>query len=59
MFYFQIPGLVSDDEESMFDGSGSGSGSGCFEVTPVPGLCDVGFKKRVIGLYQFTYVLAK
>lgn len=48
MFYFQIPGLVSDDEESMFDGSGSGSGSGCFEVTAVPGLCDVGFKNVLL-----------
>ncbi|XP_052715563.1 uncharacterized protein LOC128188507 isoform X2 [Crassostrea angulata] len=35
-----MQGSVSDDEESMFDGSGSGSGSGCFEVTAVPGLCD-------------------
>lgn len=48
MFHFQIPGSVSDDEESMFDGSGSGSG--CFEVTAVPGLCDVSFNNVLLVL---------
>lgn len=43
IFFFWIPGIVSDDEDYMFDGSWSDSG--CFELTTVSGLCDVSLKK--------------
>lgn len=48
MFHFQIPEFVSDDEESMFEGSGSGY----YDINFVPGVCDVSLKKSSIGEYQ-------
>lgn len=53
IFFFWIPGFVSDDEGYMFDGSvsDSGSGSGCFELTTVSGLCDVSLKIHIIVQY--------
>lgn len=45
IFFFWIPGFVSDDEDYMFDGSG------CFELTTVSGLCDVSLKIHIIVQY--------